>query len=72
MRETCEAAEAAEIIGCSAWTLYKLARERKIPHIRLGRRILFRRQSLLQWLDEREQASVQQEPPQVGKVRQLR
>lgn len=72
MRETIEAKEAAELLGLSEWSVYNLARRRVLPHIKVGRRILFRRASLLDWLDEREQASVQQEPVQTGKVRQLR
>ena len=57
MRETIEAREAAEIIGLSEWTVYDLARRREIPHIRLGRRVLFRRTTLLSWLSEREAQS---------------
>jgi len=71
MRETIEASEAAELLGISAWSIYDLARRREIPHIKLGRRVLFRRTSLLAWLDEREAASLRQEPVSTGKIRRL-
>lgn len=57
MRETIEAAEAAEILGLSTWTLYDLARRHAIPHVRVGRRVLFRRASILAWLDAQEALS---------------
>lgn len=59
LRETIDAHEAAEIIGLSAWSLYDLARRRAIPHIRIGRRVLFRRPTLLAWLMEQEEKSLQ-------------
>jgi len=71
MRETLEAREAAEILGLSTWTVYNLVRQHEIPHIKVGRRVLFRRASLLAWLDEQETASVRQEPERTGKIRRL-
>lgn len=69
-RETIEAGEAADLLGLSVWTLYDLARRRSIPHIRVGRRVLFRRASLLAWLDQQEAASTTPpEPP--GGIRRL-
>jgi excisionase family DNA binding protein len=58
MRETIRAPEAATIIGVSTWVIYELARRRAIPHIRIGRRVLFRRSSLLAWLAEQEEKSI--------------
>lgn len=73
LRETIEATEAAAILGVSPWTIYNLTRRRMIPHIRVSRRVLFRRSSILAWLDERERASmaVEQEPER-GRIRQLK
>jgi excisionase family DNA binding protein len=71
MRETIEASEAAEILGVSTWTVYSLARRGVLPHIRIGRRTLFRRQSLLEWLAEQEAASMIQPDPGPG-VRRLK
>lgn len=73
MRETIEAREAAEILGVSTWTIYDLARRRVLPHVRVGRRVLFRRTSLLAWLQAQEQASVSLDPaPVQGKIRKLK
>ena len=67
-RETLEAAEAAEILGLSRWTLYDLARHHAIPHVRVGRRVLFRRMSILAWLDAQEAVSMGK-PEAVGDAR---
>jgi excisionase family DNA binding protein len=40
-RKLLGAAEAAPLLGIAVPTLYGLARQRKIPHIRLGDRLLF-------------------------------
>lgn len=71
LRETIEASEAAELVGVSEWKIYDLARRHLLPHVRIGRRVLFRRQSLLQWLADQEAASVRQEPAP-GRVRSLK
>lgn len=55
MRETIEAKEAAELLGISTWMVYDLARKHVIPFLKIGRRVLFRRASLIAWLDEQEQ-----------------
>ncbi|OIQ12805.1 helix-turn-helix domain-containing protein [Neomoorella thermoacetica] len=70
-RETITAREAAKIIGVSEWTIYDLARRHVIPHIRVGRRVLFRRSGLLAWLEQQEAASLKPEPVQFGKIRKL-
>ena len=73
MSETMTASEAADLLGLSGWTVYDLARRREIPHVRIGRRILFRHESLLNWLAEREAASVRVEPETVpGGIRRLK
>lgn len=58
MSETIGAGQAAELLGVSEWSVYELARRRELPHVRVGRRVLFRRATLLDWMDAREQASV--------------
>jgi excisionase family DNA binding protein len=55
--DTIPAKKAAELLGVSTWMLYELAKQRKVPHVRLGRMIRFRRTSLLAWLAEREAES---------------
>ncbi|HAA89944.1 MAG TPA: hypothetical protein DCE07_05140 [Peptococcaceae bacterium] len=54
-RETIIAREAARLLGVSGWMVYELMKRRVLPHVRVGRRILFRRASLLAWLEELEQ-----------------
>ncbi|WP_338826412.1 hypothetical protein MTBGP_13340 [Moorella thermoacetica] len=71
LRETITAEEVAEIIGVSEWTVYDLARRRVIPHIRVGRRVLFRRSTILTWLEQQEAASLKPEPVQFGNIRKL-
>lgn len=52
------AKKAAEIIGCSTWTLYEYCKARLIPHIRVGRLLRFRRSTIGTWLGDREAASI--------------
>lgn len=53
--------EAAELLGITSKQLYSLTRSRSqsrqlipIPHMRLGRRLAFRKESLEQWISELE------------------
>ncbi|TJZ40065.1 helix-turn-helix domain-containing protein [Priestia megaterium] len=46
--------EAAEYIGVSKDLIYSLVREKRIPHIRVGQRILFRKQTIDQWFSIQE------------------
>ena len=71
MRETLTAKEAAAFLGISTWLLYELVKRKEIPHSKAGKRILFRRQTLLQWLSAQEQASVAPEP-EPGKIRRVK
>ncbi|AGK99644.1 helix-turn-helix domain-containing protein [Desulfoscipio gibsoniae] len=72
LRETITAREVAEMLGISEWAAYDWARRKIIPHIRAGKRVLFRRSSILQWLEAQEQASVTVEPETAGKIRRLK
>ena len=53
-RTTFTAAEVADYIGLSKDFVYKLVRENKIPYIRIGARVVFKRTSIEQWLTEKE------------------
>ena len=66
------AKEAAAMLGVSEWVIYDWARKRLIPHIRVGKRVLFRQTSILQWMNEQEQASMVVEPMERGKIRKLK
>jgi len=47
--------EAAEFLGISKNTLYEWIIQRKIPHIKVGRLVKFRREDLEAWLKKRTQ-----------------
>lgn len=51
-RTTLTADEIAKYLGLSRDTIYILARENKIPHVRIGRRILFKIESIDKWLED--------------------
>lgn len=72
MTSTMPAKRAAEYVGISYWKLLELAKAGKVPHIRLDGRLLFRRESLDNWLADREAASLRREPEPAGKIRRLR
>jgi excisionase family DNA binding protein len=42
--------DAAELLRVRRSTVYELARTRRLPHIRVGRRILFVRSDLAAWV----------------------
>ena len=54
---TMTVAEAAAYLGVSTDTIYEMVRRREIPHIRIRRRIFFRRDTLDAWLSRMEAAS---------------
>ncbi|PIC71531.1 excisionase [Sporosarcina sp. P16b] len=54
-RSTLTAQETATYLGVSLDMIYKLAREKSIPNIRLGQRLLFKKDSLDRWMSEIEQ-----------------
>ena len=45
-------AEAAELLGVGRSTLHRMVRAGEIPHVRIGRRIIFPMAALNAWLDE--------------------
>jgi excisionase family DNA binding protein len=71
MRETITAKDAAALLGKSEWWVYEQAKRRVLPHVRVGRTVLFRRASLLAWMEAQERASVAAEPEQ-GKIRRVK
>lgn len=54
---TITVAEAAAYLGVSTDTLYDMVRRKEIPHIRIRRRIFFRRDTLDRWLEQMERES---------------
>lgn len=72
-RITVTAHEAAQIIGVSYWLILELAKRQEIKHIRAGRKVLFRLESLQSWLNEQEKASTSLsfDSPQKGRLRRI-
>jgi excisionase family DNA binding protein len=58
MRKTLTAKEAANLLGLSYWSLLEIAKRKEIPHIRAGKRVLFRLESLEHWMDQQEMNSI--------------
>jgi excisionase family DNA binding protein len=48
--EVMNAEEACIFLRISKWALYDAATRGEVPHQRIGRRLVFSRQALLQWL----------------------
>ena len=44
-----DAPSAARFIGLSERTMWRLVKSQAVPHIRIGRRVLFRREALAVW-----------------------
>lgn len=58
-RQTITVKEAAEYIGISKDLVYQLVRENQLPHLKLKRRILFRKTVLDKWMQNQETLSFQ-------------
>lgn len=57
-RMTMTAKEAAQFVGVSYWLLLQLVKQKRIPAIHAGKRVLFRKQTLIQWMEQQEQESM--------------
>lgn len=55
------AKEAAKYLGISYWLILELVRKKEIPHTKLSSKIIFRKDSLDNYLLESEQKSVEKE-----------
>lgn len=51
VRRLLTAQEVADILRVPRSTVYELARGRRIPHLKVGRRTLFEPQALARWID---------------------
>lgn len=52
------AKEAAELLRVSKDSLYRDVRRGRIPHMKIGATILFRRDTLMSWMEQQEKESV--------------
>lgn len=50
--------EAAEYLGVSVDSIYKMVREKEIPHFRIRRTILLSKKAVDEWIEEQEANSV--------------
>lgn len=55
--------EVADMLGVGISSVKDRVRERTLPHVRVGRCLRFRRESILAWIDAQERESVT--PPRV-------
>ena len=53
--------ETAEYLGVSYWLVTQLVRKKQIPCSRVGGKVLFRREALDKYLNEKEKASITNE-----------
>jgi excisionase family DNA binding protein len=49
--------EAAELLGLSESTVYRLARENKIPVVRIGASVRVNRRHLVEWIERNTEAA---------------
>ncbi len=59
MDEVIDLKAAKNFLSVSEWKIRELVGKKQIPFFRVGRRILFRRSKLIDWIEEREQRSCQ-------------
>ena len=57
--DTMNTNEAADYLGLTVWRLRVLTKEKKIPHFNAGKRFLYKRKFLDQWLEKELSRSVE-------------
>ena len=60
-RTTLTMKETAEYLGVSYWLVTQLVRRKQIPCSRVGGKVLFRKEALDNYLNEKEKASITNE-----------
>jgi len=60
-RTTLTMKETAEYLGVSYWLVTQLVRRKQIPCSRVGGKVLFRKEALDKYLNEKEKASITKE-----------
>ena len=60
-RTTLTMKETAEYLGVSYWLVTQLVKRKKIPCSRVGGKVLFRKEALDKYLNEKEKASITNE-----------
>ncbi len=54
--------ELANFIGVSKDLIYQMVRENKLPFVRIGRRILFRKEAIVLWMNHEETKNFNMDP----------
>ena len=58
---------AARFLKCAVPTVYAYVERKAMPHIKMGTRVLFKREDLLSWLDTKKQNPVRgQDKPEAA------
>jgi len=57
-RSTLTTIEIATYLGISQDLIFKMVRQKEIPHFRIGRRILFKKEAIEKWIEERMESGV--------------
>jgi excisionase family DNA binding protein len=60
---TLSAQEASNLLGVSAGTVYRQAKQNKLPHLRVGDRLLIPRRELEEWIAKQAASSMDQIKP---------
>jgi excisionase family DNA binding protein len=58
MAQLLEAVDVAALLGMTKDWVYAQVRENQIPHVRLGRCVRFRQESIDNWIQERERGTL--------------
>ena len=53
MNDLMKVPEVAEFLRCQPRTIYKWIKNNRLPYYKLGASLLFRREDVLRWMDER-------------------
>lgn len=56
---TLKSKQAAAYLGISYWKILDMVKKGEIPHIKAGKLVLFRKETLDNWIVEQEQQSVE-------------
>ncbi|ASK64207.1 DNA-binding protein [Virgibacillus phasianinus] len=57
-RQTMTVKEVADFLGVHTDTIYALVKEKQIPHLKIGTRILFTKESISLWIQDQEYSSL--------------
>ncbi|WP_314728321.1 excisionase family DNA-binding protein [Bacillus sp. Marseille-Q3570] len=58
-RQTLTAKQAAEYVNVSYWLILEMAKRKRIPHYRVGKRVLFSKEGLSEWIKAQESSSIE-------------